>query len=187
VKTAKQMRAELKRDFKRKTKRISQLRARGDDLARQHGDLVQKLYGPKGLREQFRAAESEGRIADAAKLKVEMEAVDKESTRLWDKLTKNENEYWAVSRSIREGAHEKLKVANPADFEINMGRLRKGREELQGGAEAFANLVGRDTLNGLTATVYTTSGRRGHYDKDGIYLPPINRQKRLWCMNWDTG
>jgi len=178
-KTAAQMRAELKRDLKRKGNRALDLRARRDEIARQHGDLMDKLYGKGGVRERLEIAESEGRTADAVKLKVEMEAGNKEATRLWDKLTKNESEYWTVRRSIREGAREKLKVANPADFEMDMGRLRKGKEELQRGADIFASLVGRDTLNGLTVTVHTTPGNRGHYVKDGIYLPPINRQKRV--------
>jgi len=177
VKTARQIRAELKRDFKRKTVRLDELRARGDKIALQHGNLMSKRA--KIRNAWLSVYKVPGREKEAARLEAQIHDVDLKAGALWSKLTKNENEYWAVSRSIREGALEKLKVDNPADFEINMGRLRKGREELQEGADAFASLVGRDALNGLTVTMHTMPGNRGHYNKDSVYLPPINRRKAV--------
>lgn len=174
--TASQMRAMLKRDNKRKMARVKELRARGDKLALQHGDLMVKRVE---LFERLKLAIAEDRTAEVTKLRIEIENVTQEANELWNKLGKNEDEYWKVSNSIREGAYEKLKVANPAEFNIDMGRLRKGREDLQGGSDAFASMMGRGTLDGETITMYAAPGNRGHYSNDGVYLPPINRRRKI--------
>lgn len=120
-----------------------------------------------------------GREEEDKKLEAELHQIDIENGVLFDKMTRINFEIGKVQKSIRDGAMEKLKVNNPANFDINMGGLKKGRKELQEGADAFASLMGRGTLDGQMVTMHTTAGNRGHYDKDGVYLPPINRSRKV--------
>lgn len=175
-KTAAQMRAELKRDFKRKMARAEQLRARVDRLSEEQMSLNPIMGNLHGERHK---AKLEGRTADLKRINKEIEALEKKRDGIYLKSAKAQNEYWNVKNSIRDGAREKLKVTNPAEFKTNMGKLRKGKIELQEGSDAFASMMGRGTLDGQTVTVHTTKGNRGHYDNSGVYLPPINRRSTV--------
>ena len=175
-KTAAQMRTELKRDYKRKMDRMRQLREQADQIDKKIAPLA---YKRRDTEQELSIAKHEGRTADVKKLKAELHSIDQETNKSLRGLAKIETEHGKVLQSIREGAREKLKVANPAEFDTYMGRLRKGREDLQKGSDVFASMMGRGTLDGATVAVHTTKGNRGHYDNNGVYLPPMNRRSKV--------
>lgn len=175
-KTAARMRAELKRDYKRKMDRMDQLQAQVD----QYNDEQMALNPLMGaLYEKKHTAEKAGNVTDLRQINKKIDALQAKRERVWMQGHKAQNEYYRVRNSIREGAREKLKVANPAEFKTNMGKLRKGREDLQQGSNAFASMMGRGTLDNQTVTMHTTGGNRGHYSGNGVYLPPINRRSKV--------
>jgi len=172
VKTAKQMRAELLRDYKRKKARIAELSDKGVQLFHERQAINNRIVELNSAL--FRADEDE-----AEDIQVELKQAQSKEKALYDKLYKISSEENKVRESIRLGAAEKLKVDTPADFDVSVGKVHKGREECEEGARVFASLMGRGTLDGLTVTMRTEKGHRGSYDKDGVYLPPSNRKRSV--------
>lgn len=166
----------MKRDYKRKMARMRQLREEADRIDTQ---LAPINYRRWDIEQELSIAKHEGRTADVKELNAKLRSIDQETNKSLRRLTKIETEHGKVLLSIREGAREKLKVTDPAEFKTNMGRLRKGKAELQEGSDAFASMMGRGTLDGQTVTAHTAKGDRGHYENNGVHLPPINRRSKV--------
>lgn len=124
---------------------------------------------------QEKDAVARGDYAESERiLQQELSPVYRQLNKLSNQIKLNNQELHNIQAKYTEQARALLQVDNPAEFDVNFGRLRKLKQPISEGVEVFSSLVGTGTLDGGTVQVKrpTHYGKyRAYYDTGAIHMP----------------
>jgi hypothetical protein len=161
VKTGALIRGQIERTIKESALEVAELEAANDKLTTEMDPHSQTVID---LANQSIRAKQMGDNEEATRLHIEARTYrERHVDPLRNQVNANLRRQHAIEAEIRSKSLDALEVDEPAQFDLDTGRLRGGKESIQEGASAFSRLVGTGSVDGKQVKIARAKSTRASY------------------------